>query len=87
MPEHHTAIETLRKLGHLYTRPALDPNGQPWPNTSSYLAGFGQFNMNGASAVTVDNRENNSDVLVKVYYRVGPRPTAIRVLFLKQTTG
>ena len=39
--------------------------------------------MNGLSMLTVDNRQSNSDMVVKLYVRFGPRPTAVRALFLK----
>jgi hypothetical protein len=67
----------------MYIRPELDPYGQPWPAASGYLAGFEQSRMEGLTTITVDNGKINSDMLVKLYVRVGPHPAAVRVLFLK----
>ena len=66
-----------------YAKPALTPLGNPWPAISGYLPEYAQLNTNGRSSLTVDNQQNDSDMLVKLYIRVGPRPTAVRVLFLK----
>jgi len=83
-----TATPLVPLIGRLvYTRPPLAPNGEPWPAASGYLAGFEESRMNGSSVLTVDNRKTDSDMLVKLYVRLGPRPTAIRVLFLKQEIG
>jgi hypothetical protein len=64
-----------------YHRPALAPNGQPWPTTSGY---FGeQSSASGNSLVTVDNTQNSSDMLVKLCKSHSRPCSAIRVFFLR----
>lgn len=64
-----------------YVRPALAPNGQPWPVESGYLKGFDQRNGGGRSNLTVDNRNSPSDVVVGVYDHTHDVPA--RVFFLR----
>jgi hypothetical protein len=67
-----------------YSRPALAPNGQPWPSTSAYLVGLNEpASADGNSLVTVDNKRNSSDMLVKLFDRRFERPTAVKVFFLR----
>lgn len=49
-----------------YIRPALAPNGSPWPNKAGYIQGLPRKNTNGHSDITIDNSRNGSDVFVKV---------------------
>ena len=49
-----------------YIRPSTAPNGQPWPATAGYVKEYKRLHSDGLSTVTVDNRENNSDVFVKL---------------------
>ncbi len=67
----------------LYARPSLTPNGDPWPTASGYVAGYPLLNTDGQSSLTVDNRERDSDVLVKLYDLGVPQPMPVRVIFLK----
>jgi DnaJ domain len=50
-----------------YVRPTATPNGKPWPIFAGYVSGYKQINADGLSSVTVDNRQNNSDVFVKLF--------------------
>lgn len=65
-----------------YSRPSLASNGQPWPLTSGYLDRLGRVSTNGLSSITVDNAQNSSDMLVKLFDR-NERPVAVRVFFLR----
>jgi hypothetical protein len=49
-----------------YVRPAVAPNGQPWPSATGYVKGYQQLHSSGLSTVTVDNSRNDSEVFVKL---------------------
>jgi len=66
-----------------YTRPSLAPNGLPWPLTSGYLTPYRAVNTDDLSSITIDNRQNSSDVLVKLFDRSSDRAVAVRVFFLR----
>ena len=66
-----------------YTRPSLDPNGRPWPLISGYLNAYPTASPDDLSSLTVDNRQNTSDMLVKLFDRSSEHPIAVRVLFLR----
>jgi hypothetical protein len=51
----------------VYARPALAPNGTPWPTESAYLDGLPKRNQGGNSVVTIDNRQTNSDMSVRMF--------------------
>jgi len=77
----------IGRLAPVYTRPPLAPNGEPWPSTSAYLAGYKQFTEYnkegpGQATVTVNNQENGSDFLVKLFDREFDPPVPIRRLLL-----
>jgi hypothetical protein len=50
-----------------FVRPALAPNGTPWPKESAYLDGFQKRDQGGSSVVTIDNRQTNSDMSVRMF--------------------
>ena len=67
-----------------YTRPSLAPDGRPWPSTSGYLISHPTLNLDDLSSLTVDNRQNTSDMLVKLIdRRLTADPIAVRILFLR----
>jgi hypothetical protein len=66
-----------------YSRPALAPNGEPWPSISDYVQNYERLNNEGLSSVTVDNKENNFDALVKLFDRELAKPSQARVFFLR----
>ncbi len=45
----------------------LAPNGDPWPSQSGYVDGYPVGNQGPDTQLTIDNTENSSPVLVKVY--------------------
>jgi len=49
---------------------------------SGYLGGDGNVSTGGLSSLTVDNGQNSSDMLVKLFDRRFERPVAVRVFFL-----
>src|ERR1019366_9413581 len=75
-PTAYTAIPRAR-----YNRPELAPNGQPWPPVSGYLDQH--VDPGGNSAVTVDNTQSSSDMVVKLFDRSSAPPKPIRVFFLR----
>ncbi len=63
-----------------YERPILAPNGNPWPSSTGYIA---ENSEGGNSAVTVDNTQNGSNMLVKLFDHRFKRPAAVRMIFLR----
>lgn len=49
-----------------FVRPKTAPNGKPWPVVAGYLSGEPQTRAGGHSEITIDNGQNDSDVLVKL---------------------
>ena len=74
--EHDTGTEP-------YTRPARAPNGEAWPSSSDYVAGYQQRNTNGLSQVVVDNTQNPSDAFVKVVSVGESEPNVVRNVFVQ----
>lgn len=65
-----------------WMRPAMAPNGQPWPVMASYVKGFARANTSGLSSVTVDNTQNDSDVFVKLFSLDGAVALPARVFYI-----
>lgn len=65
-----------------YVRPMKAPNGAPWPSTAAYISGYEKLLTAGHSKVTVDNTNNNSDMLVKLVSLDGPKAFPVRVFFI-----
>jgi curved DNA-binding protein CbpA len=68
--------------GEAYTRPATAPNGEAWPPSSDYVAGYLQRNTNGLSQVVIDNSKNNSDTYVKIVSVGDAEPKVVRNIFI-----
>ncbi len=65
-----------------YVRPQMAPNGQPWPDQASYIKGFPRLHSKGLSIVTVDNIQNDTDVLVKLVSLKAPKAYPIRTFYI-----
>jgi curved DNA-binding protein CbpA len=65
-----------------YSRPATAPDGNPWPAAASYLVGLEQLNANGLSTVIIDNSQNDSDVLVKLFYLGNRDARPVRTFYI-----
>lgn len=65
-----------------YVRALKAPGGELWPTSAKYLKGFPRVHANGLSTVTVDNSQNESDVLVKLVSLDGPNAYPVRVFFI-----
>lgn len=65
-----------------YVRPVTAPNGQPWPAGPGYVKGFSLLNADGLSELTVDNRQNDSDVFVKLVSVAGARAHPVRQFYI-----
>lgn len=65
-----------------YTRPALAPNGSPWPGFASYINGYEVLHNDGLSTVTVDNSQNDSDVFVKLVSLSGSQAYPVRQFYI-----
>lgn len=63
-------------------RSAVAPNGNPWPATTDYVAGYPRTHTDGYSKVTIDNSQNDSDVFVKLFSLDGSKPFAARAFFI-----
>lgn len=66
----------------VYRRPGAAPNGAPWPDRPSYVAGYDRLNTNGLSSVTVDNTQNESDVFVKLVSLDGETAHPVRTFYI-----
>jgi hypothetical protein len=65
-----------------YVRPALAPDGHPWPRNAAYLKGLPLKYKDGYSEVTVDNSGNNSDVFVKLVSTSGKQAFPVRQFYI-----
>jgi hypothetical protein len=65
-----------------YRRPALAPNGEPWPAMAGYVGGYAQLNEGGLSSVTIDNTRNDSDVFAKLVSLEGAEAYPARQIFI-----
>jgi hypothetical protein len=66
-----------------YTRPEAAPNGEAWPSSSDYVAGYQQRNTNGLSQVVIDDTKNNSDAFVKIVSVGENEPKVVRNIFIQ----
>jgi hypothetical protein len=67
-----------------YVRPATAPNGAPWPAQSGYVARAQRLNTNGLSAITIDNRQNDADVFVKlIHHKSEHERIAVRLFLIR----
>lgn len=65
-----------------YIRPAVAPNGSPWPARAAYVGGYPIDNDDGRSNVTVDNTQNDSDVFVKLVSLDGATAYPVRQFYI-----
>ncbi|XXQ68829.1 J domain-containing protein [Neisseriaceae bacterium B1] len=65
-----------------YIRPHAAPNGNPWPNDSSYLDGYAIQYGQGSNQLTVDNVRNPSDVYAELTQEGKDQP--LRHFFIKE---
>jgi uncharacterized protein DUF1566 len=65
-----------------YIRPHAAPNGIEWPAVASYLSGYPKLNTGGLSSITIDNRQNDSDVFVKLVSLDSTKPLPVRYFFI-----
>lgn len=81
-PKPYTATPVAQPVKPNYTRPAMAPNGAPWPGRASYVADYPLLSTNGLSEVTVDNGQNSSDVFVKLVSLDGSQAFPVRQFFI-----
>lgn len=81
-PKPYVAAPAPARVAPVYARPATAPNGQPWPISSDYVRGYERLHPDGLSSVTVDNTQNDSDVLVKLVSLDGPNAYPVRTFFI-----
>jgi curved DNA-binding protein CbpA len=65
-----------------FARPALGPNGQPWPSTAAYLEGMPVGADGGHSSVTIDNSSNRFDVFAKLVFNASVFDQPVRHFFI-----
>ena len=58
------------------------PNGEPYPVSAGYVAGYPRLNNNGASILTIDNSRNTEAVFGKLYYLDGSKLEAVRYFYI-----
>lgn len=66
-PKPREYVATLAPSQPVYTRPALAPNGLPWPAETGYFTGVERLDAGGNSVVTIDNRQTTSDRRVRIF--------------------
>jgi hypothetical protein len=81
-PKPYTATPVAQAVKPTYTRPAMAPNGAPWPSRASYVADYPVLSTDGLSEVTVDNGQNSSDVFVKLVSLDGSKAFPVRQFFI-----
>ena len=65
-----------------YQRPALAPNGSPWPLSAGYVRGYQVGSTNGYSELTVDNRLGSADIFIKLVSVGSSRAIPVRSFFI-----
>ncbi len=63
------------------------PNGQLFPSSAGYVAGYPQLNNNGASKLTIDNSQNAEAIFGKLYYLDSIEPQAVRHFYIQGGGG
>jgi curved DNA-binding protein CbpA len=63
-------------------REPFAPNGAPWPHSAGYVDGYPKLRTKGLSTVTVDNRQNDGDVFVKLVYLGDEQAFPVRQFFI-----
>ena len=58
------------------------PNGESYPASAGYVAGYPQLNNNGSSILTIDNSRNTEAVFGKLYYLGGSKLEAVRHFYI-----
>jgi hypothetical protein len=82
-PKPYSAVPPVQSpVVPAYTRPALAPNGQPWPVMAGYIEGYDRLNADGLSSVTIDNTRNDSDVFAKLVSLEGAQAFPVRQVFI-----
>ena len=66
-----------------YERPATAPNGQPFPEVSSYLLGTEVLENNGLSTLSIQNGKGESDVYLKLISHKDGKVGVARHVFVK----
>jgi curved DNA-binding protein CbpA len=69
--------------GNRYVRLEVDPNGNRWPTSSSYLVGTRIGRDSGRSSISIDNSQNDSDVFLKLVWHGPDKHIAVRLMFIK----
>lgn len=65
-PKPYNSTPATQPSRPAYIRPPNAPNGEAWPLKVGYVEGYPLLAKEGLSEVTVDNRQNDSDVFVKL---------------------
>ena len=79
-PEESPPKPVVRHDGHPYSDTA--PNGEPWPQTSSYVHGLPILKTEGGSQLVIDNSHNKFDVFLKLVALNGDGPKTVRSIFV-----
>ena len=70
-----------------YVRPATAPNGQAFPETSSYLAGTEVLENTGKSTLDIENTKNENDVYLKLLSHKNGKVGVARHILVKAGTS
>jgi hypothetical protein len=75
-------VQPVQPAQPAYTRPATAPNSAPWPLAADYVDGYPVLARDGLSKVSIDNRQNDSDVFVKLVSLDTPRAFPVRQFYI-----
>ena len=77
--------ETQKEIQEVvYERPALAPNGNPWPLATGYIDGFKRLNRLGRSLIQVENYQSGHDFYVKLVHSTKNKKISVRHAFVKR---
>lgn len=63
------------------------PNGESFPSSAGYVAGYPVLNNDGASILTIDNSQNNEAIFGKLYYLDEMQDSAVRHFYIQGGGG
>lgn len=81
-PKNNVSYRGAQPQQERYVRPLTAPNGSSWPLVAAYIAGYPVLNQTGLATVSIDNRQNDSDVFVKLVALDSSEKSTVRTLYI-----
>lgn len=83
--ESSRAVEAANMVNSNYVRPTIAPNGNPFPDKTTYVDGYPQiYSHEGRYVIFADNVKNSSDILAQLYLAQDTHNQAIRTFFIRE---